>query len=459
MNPLDMHKKSQKIQPPSVSRLGCFVETTRLIDNPIDVLKQHTDIAGKTFTYYFGGAQKALVSSDAEIIRHVLKVNHGSYHKSPIQTKHMVRYLGRGLLSDSWQEWRPKRRIMQRGFQTSDLDSQSQLMRLAINEYSPTFDQLVSHGPINLSVPLSAFVFTMTARALLGISMPPEDISQISSAVSKIQSFMVRQVFQPYLNPWFKLTGQVDRHQALRREGDQLLMRSIKDRLSNESNGKHNLLDEMLAMRSEKSEVPLTLEQVLAEAMQFIVAGHETSSNALTWIFTLLGKYPSYREVILSELDELLGSRSATYSDLNVLVKTSAFVDEALRLYPPFWMLDRVALEDDQIGNLRVKKGDNIMCFIYGLHRDPTLWEKPDGFFPERFYGNTQQQKELIHIPFGAGARRCIAAHFAKIQIVILLQYLLSRYHFDYVLEEPIVLEPRFTLGRKNGILAKVRRR
>jgi cytochrome P450 len=448
--------RKQQLQPPSIYRFRCFTETIRLIENPIDVLKQHTDSAGETFTYYFGGVKKVLVSSDAKIIRHVLKTNHSGYHKSPIQTKHMVQYLGPGLLSDNWEEWRPKRRLMQRGFQASDLDNQSRLMQMAIDDYMATFEKSIGKGPVNLSESLCTFVFAMTARALLGISMSPEDICQISSAVSKIQSFMVRQVFQPYLNPWFMLSGQVNLHQALRREGDQLLLKHIKSRLLNQSTDTHNLLDELLSTLSEESKVPLTLGQVLAETMQFIVAGHETSSNALTWIFTLLGQHPAYREAMLREFDEILGSRSAVYSDLGALVKTSAIIDEAMRLYPPFWMLDRVALKDDNIGGLRIKKGDNIMCFIYGLHRNPALWDEPDTFRPERFYTDKQTQKDLIHIPFGAGPRRCIAAHFAKIQIVILLQSLLRRYHFDYP-EESISLEPRFTLGRKNGFSATVR--
>ena len=451
--------REQSSQYTSISRFKCILETPQLVDNPINVLKQHTDSVGDTFTYYFGGVQKVLVSSNKEIIRHVLKTNHSNYHKSPIQTKHMVRYLGLGLLSDNWENWRPKRRIFQRSFNVSDLDDQSLTMHASLDEYIPTFDALIDKGPLNFSESLCEFIFTMTARTLFGISMPAEEINQISLAVSKIQNFMVHQVFQPYRNPWFKLSGQVASHQKIRREGDQLLLNRIKTYLSSENTDQSNLLDTLLSMLDEQSEPSLTLEQVLAETMQFIVAGHETSSNALTWIFTLLGQYPRYYKVILDEFKEVAGDRKVVYSDMNSLEKTSAIIDESLRLYPPFWMLDRIALGDDRVGDISIKKGESIMCFIYGLHHNSELWHKPNNFSPERFYGNNQPQKKLYNIPFGAGPRQCIAGQFAKIQMIILLQTLLSRYRFSDCSKQKILMEPRFTLGKKGGLMVNIEKR
>lgn len=444
------------LKTPQIPRYRCFFETAALIANPINVLKQHTDQSGTTFRYYFGGAQKVLVSSDPAIIRHVLKDNHSNYDKSPIQTKHMVNYLGKGLLSDEWKAWRPKRRVMQKGFYVGHLDQQAQLMQQALEQSLPSFENDIRNGTIDLSPALCRFVFTMTARALFGVSMSQAEIDQISTTVSTVQRFMVRQVFQPYLNPWFHLSGQVARHQRIRHAGDQILLKHIKKRLQHPTHeGDVNLLDIMLSLLETDASIPLSLPEVLAETMQFLVAGHETSSNALTWIFTLLGQHPEYIEQMLTEWHETVADRAVLFSDLPHLPKTNAIINEALRLYPPFWMLDRVALDDDTINGIHIRKGDSIMNFIYGLHRDTTLWDQPERFYPERFTDARQQQKDLIHIPFGAGPRRCIGEQFARVQLILILQTLLQRYDVDFV-NPTVELMPNFTLSRKGGLPVNV---
>ena len=446
-----------------ISRLRCFTETRQLIHNPIHVLQKHTQERGATFAYYFGGAQRVLVSSNPAVIQHVLKDKHSNYHKSPIQTRHMVNYLGRGLLSDEWEQWRPKRKRMQQGFRLNQLDAQAAVMQQALETSLPCFDSSCDAGTLNLAPQICEFVFGMTARALFGISMSTTEIQQISQTVSTVQAFMVKQVFQPYLNPWFYLSGQIAHHQALRRSGDAILLSHIKDRLKQtfDTSGSAepgNLLDILFRMMSAENPNPLTLEQVLAEAMQFLVAGHETSSNTLGWVITLLDQHPAYQRVMLDEFDEVLGQRPANYSDLRQLPQTQAILDEAMRLYPPFWILDRIALADDNINGIKVKQGDSLMCFLYGLHRSSLHWEDPNRFRPERFLKSEQSAaKSMIHIPFGTGPRRCIGEQLARLQMVLILQTLYQRYEIQLT-SSHIELEPRFTLSRKHGLLANVRK-
>ena len=445
-----------------ISRQRCFTETRQLIHNPIDVLQQHTQALGPTFTYYFGGAQRVLVSSDPAIVQHVLKDNHINYHKSPIQTRHMVNYLGRGLLSDECETWRPKRKRMQKGFQLNQMEAQATLMQEALETALPRFDKICLVGETNLAPQICEFVFGMTARALFGISMSSSEIQQISQTVSTVQAFMVKQVFQPYLNPWFYLSGQTRQHQALRKRGDAILLGHIKNRLKQASNTPEsfeadNLLDILYSMMTSDQVDPMSMEQILAEAMQFLVAGHETSSNTLGWVITLLDQHPEYQHVMLEEFDRVVGQRPVNFSDLRQLSQTQAILDEAMRLYPPFWMLDRIALEDDNFDGNQIRRGDSVMCFLYGMHRSSQLWEDPDCFKPERFLKTAKTSaKNLIHIPFGTGPRRCIGEQLARLQMVMILQTLYQRYEIKLT-NPKIELEPRFTLSRKHGLVANVR--
>ena len=437
---------------PVVPRFRCLAETRRLLENPIAVLQRHTRQHGRTFRYHFGGARKVWITSDARIIQHVLKANCRAYGKSAIQTRQMVGFLGHGLLSDPWEEWKPKRQTLQKGFRAADLDAKAVLMRQALHEKLADFDNVCGTASVNLSPMLHAAIFTMTARALFGISMTSADTHQISVTVSAIQRFMVRQVFQPYLIPWFRLSGQVARHQRLRRSSDALLRQQLDavraDSTVHEKTTE-NLLDILIEMTSGGTR--LSDEQIMAEAMQMLVAGHETSANGLTWIITLLGQHPSWFEMMREEFAQVLGDRPVMFSDMRQLPITQAILDESLRMFPPFWILDRVALQEDEVGDWSLAKGEVVMCFLYGLHRDPKVWKQPGIFRPERFLNEPHPQRELIHIPFGAGPRRCIGELLARLQMTLLLQTLYGRYRIELT-DAEIALEPRFTLSRKQGL-------
>lgn len=448
--------KSTQHSLPVVSRFRCLTESRRLLENPIAVFQQHTNQHGPTFRYYFGGARKVWITSDAQAIRHVLKANYRSFGKSTIQTRQMVGFLGQGLLSDPWEEWKPKRQTLQKGFRVADLDAQAGLMWQALQEKLADFDKVCRTASVNLTPMLHAAVFAMTARSLFGISMASADVHQISATVSTIQRFMVRQVFQPYLSPWFRLSGQVARHQRLRCKGDALLQQQLNagraDSAVHEKTTE-NLLDILFDMTSGGAR--LSDDQVLAEAMQMLVAGHETSANGLTWVITLLGRHPNWLAMMREEFAQIVGDRPVMFSDMRQLPITQAILDESLRMFPPFWTLDRVALQEDAMGDWQLAKGEVVMCFLYGLHRDPKVWKQPDAFRPERFLDQPHPQRELIHIPFGAGPRRCIGEHLARLQMILLLQTLYGRYHVELT-DAEIALEPRFTLSRKQGLSVRL---
>jgi cytochrome P450 len=192
---------------------------------------------------------------------------------------------------------------------------------------------------------------------------------------------------------------------------------------------------------------------VLSESMQLLVAGHETSSNALSWLLYLLSSRPDCLEKVRHEFDSVLGDRSLTYSDVPKFEFATQVIQEALRLYPPFWMVDRMALADDHVGDLDIPAGSTVVVFIYGVHHSPQYWENPERFDPTRFTkANEKLHRPGSYLPFGAGPRGCIGGNYAMLQILMILSVLLRKYDLQLVPGQTIEARPMVILRPEHGI-------
>jgi cytochrome P450 len=192
---------------------------------------------------------------------------------------------------------------------------------------------------------------------------------------------------------------------------------------------------------------------ILSESMQLLVAGHETSSNALSWLIYLLSSRPDCVERIREEFDSVLGEKPLSYSDVPKFQFTTQAILEALRLYPPFWMVDRMALADDRAGDFDIPAGSTMVVFIYGAHHSPHYWQNPESFDPERFSkANEKLHTPFAHLPFGAGPRGCIGGNYAMLQMLMILSVLLRKYDFNLVPGQTIEPRPMVILRPEHGI-------
>jgi cytochrome P450 len=194
-------------------------------------------------------------------------------------------------------------------------------------------------------------------------------------------------------------------------------------------------------------------ELVLSESMQLLVAGHETSSNALSWILYLLSSRPDCLERLRREFDSVLGEAPLTYGDVSRFEFASEVIQEALRLYPPFWMLDRMAVADDRAGDVAIPRGSTVIVFVYGAHHAPKYWQNAELFDPGRFTkANEKLHPPFTYLPFGAGPRGCIGGNYAMLQILMILSVLLRRYDFQLSPGQTIEPRPMVILRPRHGI-------
>ena len=418
--------------------------------NPVRVLSKYTELLGDTFRFYFGGVKEAIVTSNPVVIQHVLKTNAENYHKSEIQVKRMGHFLGKGLLTSHGEVWRTQRRLIQKGFDRKQLDGLSTIMQDSLVESLRDFDIQARTGPVDIYPQLMKMTFGMVGRSLFGARLKDEDIDLISRTISTIQEFMVRQTIQPYLNPWFAVCGELRKHEEMRARADSILLDYIRRRRQ-EAPG-HDLLQILMDARYSDG-AGMSDELVLSESMQLLVAGHETSSNALSWLLYLLSSRADWLERLRREFDAVLGEGPLSYSDVPKFEFATQVIQEALRLYPPFWMVDRMALADDRAGDLAIPRGSTVVVFIYGAHHSPEHWENPESFDPERFTkANEKLHTPFTYLPFGAGPRGCIGGNYAMLQIMMILSVLLRKYDLRLVPDQTIEARPMVILRPKFGI-------
>src|SRR6202795_434361 len=343
---------------PAVSRFRCFADSRAMFRNPVQVLSSYNQTFGDTFRLYLGGLKEAIVTIDPAVIQHVLKTNAENYQKSEIQVKRMGHFLGKGLLTTHGEAWRTQRRLIQKGFDRTQLEALSSIMQDSLAESLKDFDRQVHTGPVDIYPHLMKMTFAMVARSLFGARLKDEDIDLVSETICIVQEFILAQTLQPYLNPWFAVSGELRKHEDMRARADAILLEYIRKR-RNEPPG-HDLLQTLMDARYSDGE-GMSDELILSESMQLLVAGHETSSNALSWLFYLLSSRPDCLERVRQEFDSVLGEAPLGYADVSKSEFTTQVINEGLRLYPPFWMIDRMAMADDRAGDLAIPSGSTVI--------------------------------------------------------------------------------------------------
>jgi len=435
---------------PVVSRLRCFADSRAMARNPVQVLSRYNEIFGDTFWIRLGGLKEAMVTIDPAVIQHVLKTNAENYQKSEIQVKRMGHFLGKGLLTTHGEAWRTQRRLIQTGFDRKQLDALSSIMQDSLADSLRDFDRQIRRGPVDIYPHLMKITFAMVARSLFGARLKDEDIDLVSHTICTVQEFIVRQTLQPYLNPWFAVSGELRRHEAMRTRADAILLEYIKKR-RNEPPG-HDLLQTLMDARYSDGE-GMSDELILSESMQLLVAGHETSSNALSWLLYLLSSHPNCLERVRQEFDSVLGQAPLSHNDVPKFEFVTQVIQEALRLYPPFWMVDRMAVADDRVGDVAIPRGSMVIVYVYGAHHAPRYWQNPENFDTERFSKeNEKLRTPFTFLPFGAGPRGCIGGNYAMLQILMILSDLLRKYDFQLAPGQMIEARPMVILRPKHGI-------
>ena len=260
---------------------------------------------------------------------------------------------------------------------------------------------------------------------------------------------LVKELRQPYLGWWFKASGKIDGYLKLTAEARNILKKMVRERRDSKERY-DDLLDMLLEAKYEDGNF-MDEEQLIDEILILFTAGHETTSNSLTFTAQLLALNPEWQEKIYAETLKLKKQTDDLMSFVTQAQITQQVIEESMRLYPPAYFIDRVNLEADEFNGLHFEAGSNLLFSLHEVHRHPDLWEDPDDFKPERFAEGGRKYSSQ-YFPFGAGPRKCIGNNFAMFEMIIAVTELVNRYKIIAVNKE-IDIKPLITLKPKNAIL------
>jgi cytochrome P450 len=194
-------------------------------------------------------------------------------------------------------------------------------------------------------------------------------------------------------------------------------------------------------------------QQAIDELKQYLWAGTETTALTLAWALYETARHPQAAERIRREGETVYGEREPTAADYSALAYTRAVIQETMRLYPPIWMLVRVAVKPDVIDGKQIRAGDKVALFAYGAHHSAKYWENPEGFVPERWMGEAAKKRmPYTYLPFGGGKRACIGGAMSQVENVLALSILLRRFRPEYLGCEPPGINATVTLTPKGGL-------
>ena len=242
-------------------------------------------------------------------------------------------------------------------------------------------------------------------------------------------------------------------------ELDGVVYRIIADRRAS-GRDEPDLLSMFLSARDEDTGEGMNDRQLRDEVMTMLLAGHETTSLALSWTYYLLSRHPEAEQAIADEVTAVVGNARPAFAHLDRLTFIRRVFDESLRLYPPAWGFSRRALADDELGGYRVPKGSLVYLIPFVLHRRSKLWPDPERFDPDRFTSeNEAARPKFAYLPFGGGPRGCIGNHFAIVEAQLIVASIAQRFRVELLPGQDIRAEPLITLRPAPAIRARIHRR
>ena len=443
---------------PNIPAWKTIWNAPKFLTNPIKMMRANIEKLGDTYSFKLGG-HPAIFTAKPEFIQYVLQKNHRNYIKSPPHFEKIARYLGYGLLNLDGKKWLRQRRLIQPGFHRERIANLANIMNTVIDDFLQNFDEKIEVEAIDMYNEMQHVAFQIISQSIFNLNIDTQELSFARERIDHLQDYIIKEIRTPFMIPYLKWSGQTGQAKKYAEELDEILIRLIHERkVSQESYD--DLLQMLLDARYEDTGEPMTDQQLLDEVKILFVAGHETSANALTWTWYLLAKNPEWVAILRQEVAEILGDKKPSYADLPKLIKIKQVIQESMRLFPPAWMTDRMALEDDEFEGIAIPKGTMVATFIYGAHHHKDYWDAPDDFHPERF---AEAQKANLnnaaYLPFGAGPRLCIGNSFAMMEMQLVLARMIAHYDVQLLSDEEVKPKALVTLKPWSGLGLRVVRR
>lgn len=421
----------------------------RVMRKPLETSATDWKRYGDVVHYRLGTMQVYLVVHP-DGVKHILQENHRNYVKSA--DYHILkRLLGEGLLTSEGPLWLKQRRLM------APLFHRQRIMEFGVTMVDSTLKELDRWTTLeregtsfDVCDAMMHLTLEIVARVLFKVEVEGETAHEIGHDVT-IANERFGQFDLGMFLPWLPTARNREFRRAVQ-SLDAMVSRIIADhRRQGEDRG--DLLSLLLSARDEETGEAMSDQQVRDEAVTLILAGHETTANALAWTWYLLSQNPDVEQKLHAELGEVLGGRAPSVADLPTLSYTSMVIDESMRLYPPAWAIGRSPVADDEVLGFKIPKGANVMMSQWLTHRHSDFWENPDRFDPERFAPERAANRpRYSYFPFGGGQRQCIGNTFALTEAKLILATIAQRFRLRMIAGQLVEMNPLVTLRPRYGL-------
>lgn len=404
---------------------------------------------------------RAIVVSDPSAIQRVLLDNAANYRKDDLLQRILSPALSNGLLTVDGEQWRRQRRAVAPMFARRAITNYARPMKAVADELVNRWRALADGSVVDAAQEATGATLEVLQRTIFstGIGRSTREfrdqMRKYFDSIGRIDPFDVLGL-PAFLPRWTKW-----RARAAVRFFDDAVRRIVDERqrllYEDETRCPEDILTLLLQARDPETGQGLSKEELRANVVTLIAAGHETTANTLTWAMFLLSQNDAWQKRVAAEGKRAFETQEP---ELDRLVNTKAVLEEALRLYPPIAAISRVAIADDNLAGERVDAGTMVIVAPYVVHRHRTLWDRPDEFDPRRFLvANRERVHRYAYLPFGAGPRICLGAAFALQEAAILLAGIVSQ--FELQVAPGTEVEPllRITLRPRGGLPMLIRRR
>ena len=404
--------------------------------------------------------RRMFILNEPGAIRYVLLDNAANYIKSEVGRRLLEPGLGRGLLTSEGETWRRHRRIMAPSFDPRSVTGYAPIMTEVTQGLLEKWDALPDGSELDAAAAMMHLTLHIISKAMFS-SDSDEIVDAVEGGVNQYQT-LVRPSLLDLLHfpQWFARLLSPLPTDGLFDEFDRKVDLLLTERGRAPDAEPKDLLARLVAARDAETGGGMTAKEVRDQVVTIFMAGHETTSLALSWTWYLLSQHPAVEEKLHRELADVLGGRTPRNEDIANLRYTRMVIEESMRLYPPAHTTGRQPIKPDEILGHRIPAGAEVLIMPWLIHRKPQLWEDPERFDPERFAPERAAERpRFAYIPFGAGPRICIGAAFAMTEAILILATIAQRYRLRLKPGHPIEPQGLITLRPRYGMQMFLERR
>ncbi|MBX7218577.1 MAG: cytochrome P450 [Blastocatellia bacterium] len=395
------------------------------------------------------GLERVYLVNHPDLIKEILVTSNSNFTKSR-GLERAKRLLGEGLLTSEGEFHKRQRRLSQPAFHRDRIATYAKYMVERTMQHRDTWK---AGQTIDVNVEMMHLTLAIVAKTLFDADVDSE-ADEIGQALTTSMELFITFMVLPFGDLIYKLPLPAKkRFEQAKERLDTTIYRIINERRANQQDRGDLLSMLLLATDTEGDGSGMTDEQLRDEVLTLFLAGHETTANALTWMWYALSQNPEVAQKFYAEVDEVLGDRPATMADYPNLKYTEMVMAEAMRLFPPAWSIGRRNIQEYELGGYTIPARSIHLMSQYVTHRDARFFPEPEKFDPERWTPEAKAARpKFSYFPFGGGTRLCIGESFAWMEGVLLLATLAQKWRLRLAQGQVIDPQALLTLRPRYGM-------